>query len=149
MELRHVVEKNINGLSIRTDNESDMDANKGKIGALWQSFDNTVPVDYKNGERVYGVYTDYESDHSGKFTVFAAFDGNTFPASAGLKQIIIPEANYLVFSHKGQMPQIAVDAWTEVWNYFSNASVEHQRLYSTDFEYYPNGNEIEVHIAIK
>jgi len=27
--------------------------------------------------------------------------------------------------------------------------VEHQRLYSTDFEFYPNGNEIEVHIAVK
>jgi len=47
------------------------------------------------------------------------------------------------------MPQIAIDAWTEVWNYFSNGKKEHQRLYSIDFEYYPNGNEIEVHIAVK
>ncbi len=38
------------------------------------------------------------------------------------------------------LPQIAIDAWTEIWNYFSNGKADHQRLYSTDFEYYPNGN---------
>ncbi|MBL4910855.1 MAG: GyrI-like domain-containing protein [Alteromonadaceae bacterium] len=149
MELRFVSEKIINGLSIRTDNATEMDQNKGSIGALWQTFDETVPVDYKNGERVYGVYTDYESDHTGKFTVFAGFDGASFPTSSNLKPITIPEANYLVFKHKGEMPQIAIDAWTEVWNYFSQDKVEHQRLYSTDFEFYPNGSEIEVHIAVK
>jgi hypothetical protein len=47
------------------------------------------------------------------------------------------------------MPQIAIDAWTEVWNYFSSGKEEYERLYTTDFEYYPNGNQIEVHIAVK
>lgn len=47
------------------------------------------------------------------------------------------------------MPQIAIDAWTEVWNYFFNDEKEHQRLYLIDFEYYPTGNKIEVHIAVK
>jgi len=149
MELRFVSEKTINGFSIRTDNETEMDPNKGKIGALWQTFDDAVPVDYKNGERVYGVYSDYESDHTGKFTVLAGFDGSSIPPQISLEQVTIPDAKYLVFTHKGEMPQIAIDAWTEVWNYFSNGNVEHQRLYSTDFEYYPNGNEIEVHIAVK
>ena len=149
MELRFVSEKTINGLSVTTDNASEMDPNQGKIGALWQTFDEAVPVDYKNGERVYGVYSDYESDHTGKFTVLAGFDGASFPSNSNLEPIIIPEANYLVFKHKGEMPQIAIDAWTEVWNYFSQDKVEYQRLYSTDFEFYPNGNEIEVHIAVK
>jgi hypothetical protein len=87
MELRSVSEIKINGLSTITDNATEMDPNKGNIATLWQAFDTAVPVDYKNGERVYGVYSNYESDH--------------------------------------------------------------QRLYSIDFEYYPNGNEIEVHIAVK
>jgi len=149
LELRVVAEKKINGLSIRTDNASEMDAKTGKIAALWQKFDEVVPVDYKNGERVYGVYFDYESDHTGKFTVLAGFDGLSIPPKTSLKQVTIPAAKYLVFSHKGAMPKIAIDAWTEVWHYFSNAKAEHQRLYSTDFEFYPNGNEIEVHIAVK
>jgi predicted transcriptional regulator YdeE len=149
MELKFVSQKTINGLSIRTDNATEMDPNKGQIGALWQTFDETVPVDYQNGERVYGIYFDYESDHTGKFTVLAGFDGASFPSNSNLQTVTIPSANYLVFKHKGEMPQIAIDAWTEVWNYFSQNKLEHQRLYSTDFEFYPNGNEIEVHIAVK
>lgn len=149
MELRFVSEKIINGLSVRTDNATEMDENKGKIGALWQTFDEAVPVDYQGGERVYGVYFDYESDHTGQFTVLAGFDGASFPANSNLESVTVPEGNYLVFIHKGKMPQIAIDAWTEVWNYFSQGNVKHQRLYSTDFEFYPNGNEIEVHIAVK
>ncbi len=93
--------------------------------------------------------SDYESDHTGKFTVFSGFDGTTLPSDVNLETITIPKAKYLVFTHKGEMPQIAVDAWIEVWNYFSKDEVEYQRLYSTDFEYYANGNEIEVHIAVK
>lgn len=149
MDIKFVSEKIINGLSIRTDNATEMDPEKGKIGGLWQTFDNTVPVDYQHGERVYGVYVDYESDHTGKFTVIAGFDGKSFPEAANLQAVTIPEAKYLVFTHKGEMPQIAIDAWTEIWHYFSNEESEYQRCYSTDFEYYPNGNEIQVHIAIK
>ncbi|GAB2684548.1 GyrI-like domain-containing protein [Aliiglaciecola sp. 3_MG-2023] len=148
MELRIASEKMINGISTRTNNAVEMSPN-GKIPALWSSFDATIPVDYKNGERVYGVYYNYESDHNGMFTVLAGFDGQSIPSNPDIEQIIIPKAKYLVFSHKGEMPQIAIDAWTEVWEYFSNGHAEHQRLFTTDFEFYPNGNEIEVHIAVK
>ena len=133
MELKFVSEKTINGLCTRTDNATEMDPKKGKISALWQTFDDAVPVDYKNGERVYGVYSNYESDHTGKFTVHAGFDGKSIPSNVSLEKISIPEAKYFVFIHQGEMPQIAIDAWTEVWNYFSNDKAEHQRLYSNGF----------------
>jgi len=149
MELRFILEKTIYGLSTRTDNATEMKVNTGKIPALWQHFDQSVPVNYKDGERVYGVYSDYESDHTGKFNVLAGFDGAVLPTNVNLEKIIIPEAKYLVFVHKGEMPQIAIDAWTQVWNYFSADEAKFQRLYTTDFEYYANGNEIEVHIAVK
>lgn len=148
MELKFIEEKALNGLSVSTDNAAEMDPIKGLIPLLWQTFDNTVPVDYRNGERVYGVYSNYESDHTGKFTVSACFDGKTFPPEANLEQITIPAAKYLVFTHQGEMPQIAIDAWTDVWHYFADTKAEYQRVYSTDFEYYPNGNIIEVHIAV-
>lgn len=147
MELRFVSEKTISGLSTRTDNATEMSAN-GRIPGLWQSFDKSVPVDYKNGERVYGVYYNYESDHNGLFTVLAGFDGQSYPPNIDIEQVIIPQGKYLVFTQKGEMPQIAINAWTQVWEYFTNENCEHQRLFTTDFEYYPNGNQIEVHIAI-
>jgi predicted transcriptional regulator YdeE len=149
MEVKFSSAKTIHGLSVKTDNATEMDPKNGQIGALWQTFDKTVAVDYKNGERVYGVYSQYESDHTGKFTVLAGFDGSISSTDAPLETIKIPDGKYLVFTQKGEMPQIAIDAWTQVWNYFIGDNVEHHRLYSTDFEYYPNANEIEVHIAIK
>jgi len=149
MEIKFIDEKVISGFSIRTDNATEMSATDGKIPSLWQRFDQTIPVDYKNGERVYGVYSDYESDHTGKFNVLAGFDGPSFPANLNVEQITIPAAKYLVFTHRGTMPQIAIDAWTQVWQYFNQDSPQHQRLHSVDFEYYPNGNQIEVCIAIK
>ncbi|MCE2029491.1 GyrI-like domain-containing protein [Sessilibacter corallicola] len=148
MELRIVSEKVISGLTARTNNKAEMSSN-GKIPALWQLFDKTVSVDYKQGERVYGVYFNYESDHNGMFTVLAGFDGQSYPEGKNIEQVIIPGSKYLVFSKKGDMPQIAIDAWTEVWEYFSEDNPEYQRLFSTDFEFYPNEKEIEIHIAVR
>ncbi|MCF6457317.1 GyrI-like domain-containing protein [Pseudoalteromonas sp. MMG024] len=146
MELRHVSETIIHGISTRTNNNAEMGPN-GKIPGLWQTFDAQVPVNYQGGERVYGVYYDYESDHTGMFNVLAGFDGTSYPDN--LEAITINEGKYLVFSHKGDMPQIAIDAWTQVWQYFAGDACEHQRLFTTDFEYYPNGNQIDVCIAVK
>ncbi len=148
MELRTVSQKTITGFTARTNNESEM-GEQGKIPALWHFFDQNIPVDYQNGERVYGVYFDYESDHTGMFTVLAGFDGKSFPKDKEVKQVNILEGRYLVFSKQGAMPQIAIDAWTQVWEYFAQSSVEYQRLYTTDFEYYPSADEIEVHIAVR
>lgn len=55
MEVRHVSKQTVHGISTRTNNSLEMSPN-GKIPALWQLFDARVPVDYKGGERVYGVY---------------------------------------------------------------------------------------------
>ncbi len=149
MELKTVETKVITGISIRTDNATEMTPEQGKIGPLWQKFDELIPVNYQGGERVYGIYTNYESDHTGKFDVLAGFDGASTPDSVEVKKISIPDGKYLVFSHKGEMPQIAIDAWTEVWQYFTSDNAEYERLFSVDFEYYPYNNEIEVHIAVK
>ena len=149
MEVRFVREKTIHGLCTRTNNATEMNPQTGKIPGLWQTFDQTVPVDYKNGERVYGVYFQYESDYNGDFTVLAGFDGAQYPSTAQLTSITLQEGKYLVFKRQGNMPDIAIEAWTDVWNYFCEQNAVHQRLYTTDFEFYPSGNDIEVHIAIK
>ena len=78
MELRIVSGKTISGISARTNNTVEM-SSEGKIPALWQTFDENIPVDYKNGERVFGVYFNYESDHNGMFTVLAGFNGRSYP----------------------------------------------------------------------
>jgi len=132
--------KKISGISIRTNNVDEVNPITAKIGALHQRFDKEVAVDYKKGERVYAIYYDYESDASGNYSVLAGFDGDN--KESKLEVIDIQAGRYLVFSAKGEMPKIVIDTWGEIWNYFSSNNCEHQRLYTTDFEYYKNQDEV-------
>ena len=138
----------IQGFSAVTNNHTEFSP-KGKIPALWQRFDNSIPVDYRGGERVYGVYFNYESDHTGDFTVIAGFNGKSVPKHLKTENITIPAGKYLVFSRQGEMPQIAIDVWSDIWRYFTQADAEYKRAFTVDFEHYVNGNHIDVYMAIK
>lgn len=148
MEVRHLAKPiDIGGFSVVTNNEAEFSQN-GKIPGLWQRFDNTIPVDYVAGERVYGVYFNYESDHAGNFSVLAGYDGEKVPENVEVENITIPPGKYLVFTKQGEMPQVAIDAWTDIWKYFTQENAEYERTFTVDFEHYVNGNHIDVYIAI-
>lgn len=149
MKLVEIEEKKICGLMTRTKNAEEMNLETGKIGPLWKRFDETVEVDYKNGYRVYGVYHDYESDASGMYSLLAGTNQLDAKSSAKLETITIKGGKYLVFSASGDIPKIVVETWGKVWGYFSNGNAEYERLFTTDFEYYVDQNEIEIHIAVK
>ncbi len=148
MKIEIVEGKTITGLTVRTTNEKEMNL-AGQIPQLWQTFDNTVEVDYQNGNRVYGVYYDYESDATGEFNVLAGTDQTDCNSTAALQTIKIQSGKYLVFHAKGAMPQIVMETWGKVWTYFSNEDCEFSRLYTTDFEYYVFDDEIKVYIAVE
>ncbi len=149
MKLVEIDEKRIIGLSTRTTNAKEMNPATGRIGPLWKEFDDKVEVDYKNGNRVYGVYFDYESDASGEYSILAGTDQLDASSSAKLEKIVIPSGKYLVFTATGDIPRIVFDTWGRVWEYFSKKDAQYERLYTTDFEYYVNQKEIEVYIAVK
>jgi len=118
---------------------------------LWQKFDSTVDVDYKSGERVYGVYYHYESDAHGEFDVLAGYE---FPNDK-IESVKIEKGKYLVFSktfeenNDSLRIEAIIETWGEVWEYFSNENSQYKRAYKTDFEYYKNQYEIEIYISIK
>jgi len=148
MKILQIEEQNIYGLSVRTTNADEMNSDKARIGALWQVFDDKVSIDYKNGSRVFGVYYNYESDAHGEFTVLAG--SNQLDDSVkDLEHVVIPSGKYLVFEAKGEVPQVVIDVWGEIWRYFDSESSEYQRTFTADFEYYKNQNEIEICIAVK
>jgi predicted transcriptional regulator YdeE len=149
MKLVEINEKWISGLSARTTNAKEMNPATGKIGPLWKEFDEKVEVDYKNGNRVYGVYFNYESDATGEFSVLAGTDQLHVNSTAKLETIVIKRGKYLVFTEKGDIPKIVFETWGKIWEYFADKNAKYKRLYTTDFEYYINQNEIEVHIAVK
>lgn len=148
MKLVQIDEQEIKGLSIRTTNKNEMNPENARIGKLWQTFDEKVVVDYQNGKRVYGIYYNYESDANGEFSVLAGTDQDDASTNE-LEKIKILSGQYIVFEAKGDIPQVVIETWGKIWEYFSNENTEHQRAYTTDFEYYKNQNEIEIYIAVK
>lgn len=149
MNVVTIDEKRIIGLVARTTNAKEMNPATGKIGALWKEFDEQVKVDYKNGNRVYAVYFDYESDVTGEYSVLAGTDQLDANSTTQLVTTVIQNGKYLVFTAQGDIPKIVFDTWAQVWEYFSKKDAKYERLYTTDFEYYKSQNEIEIYIAVK
>ena len=127
-----------------------MNPETAKISAIWQKFDSTVEVNYKDGERVYGVYYNYESDANGEFNVLAGYE----ISNDKLDTVKIEKGKYLVFNKifedtdDNTRIQAVIETWGKIWEYFTNKNSQYKRIYNTDFEYYKNQNEIEIYISI-
>ena len=141
----------VHGLSVRTKNANEMQPATAKIGQLWGDFFQHIIPKLKEGALSYGVYSQYESDFNGEFDVLAGADSVSVLDAAdreGLDSVVIADGTYLVFSKKGTMPQAVIEAWGDVWAYFSAKDCPHQRAYTTDFECYANMDEVSIHISI-
>jgi predicted transcriptional regulator YdeE len=149
MKVVQVKSKSVSGLSVRTKNANEMNSSTAKIGGLWGQFYSSIATGLRDGAIVYGIYYDYETDFSGEFTVLAGTDLIEKSTEQELAHVSIAEGEYLVFPGTGKMPQVVIDVWAEIWNYFSAADCPHVRAYTTDFELYKNQNEVEIYIALK
>ena len=142
--------KTIYGLSVRTSNANEMNADNAKLGQLWQRFDREVDVDYQSGERVYGVYSRYESDAMGEFDVLAGSE----KCVPQLETIVIPSGRYLMFSGRAlantetARVEAVIACWGAVWTYFSHENSEYKRAYQVDYEHYENEQDIKVYISV-
>jgi predicted transcriptional regulator YdeE len=148
VDIVQIEEKHIRGISVRTKNSDEMSPATAKIGQLYQKFDEDVYVNYKGGARVYGVYYDYESDEAGEYTVLAGSD-HAESEKLTLEQVKIPSGKYMVFAGRGEIPQVVIDTWGKIWEYFAREDISHKRTFTTDFEYYKSPDEVEIHIAVK
>lgn len=150
MNVVEMGEKTIYGISTRTTNANEMNSETAKIGKIWQKFDNEISVDYQGGERVYGVYYNYESDANGEFDVLAGCEKK----NDTLDKTVIQNGKYLVFEGKAKSAsdnariQAVIETWGKIWEYFNNESSEYKRVYKTDFEYYKNQSDIDIYISV-
>lgn len=143
------------GLSTRTTNENEAGPN-GRLPELWNNYmESNLLSQLKaaNPHLLYALYTDYESDHSGAYTVILGHehDASTDNAGEGLKLCSAPESNYMVFvTRQGPAHQVVVEAWQEIWAYFEDAA--EKRSYTGDYELYDtrnwNSEQAVVHIYI-
>src|SRR5438045_2374660 len=101
------------GISARTCNRDEANPGTAKLPALWGRFfmeEIAAKVPHAApGAPIYGVYSAYDSDVSGPYTVTAG-PRVTAPVGAGeFAQVDIRPGDYLVFEARGTMPQLIVD----------------------------------------
>ena len=160
------------GISARTTNNAEISHDTAKLGRLWQKFYQNHMKHLSEGEDIYGVFHNYESDDLvGAFDVVASWkveseqtegeDVNVLSAenilsaahASDVVTVSIPAGKYLVFSEQGRMPNTVMNAWEKAWTYFNDPSCEHIRTYSVDFEQYIGGNlefgQVDLYIGIE
>lgn len=141
------------GIEVRTDNSLEMDPQKAKIPGLWGRFFREGIVEKIPNKKLnavpLGIYTDYESDHSGPYSLITGIETTDLDSTPnGMRGLTIPAGTYLVFTASGRMPQAVIDTWMYVWKYFSQGA-RYSRTYTTDFELYASNEKVEIHIGVK
>ena len=139
------------GIEVETTNENGKSATD--LGKLWEKFyAENVPgkIPNKKSDEIYSIYTDYESDYTGKYTSIIGLKVNSLDQIPnGLIGREFNGGKYQKFVAKGQMPNAVVESWKEIWT----KDNELNRKYTADFEVYgqksQNGenSEVEIYIA--
>ena len=106
-------------------------------------------ISNSNGSHtMYGVYTDYESDHSGAYTLIIGKESDEAMNTEELASKSVPAGEYLKFEKAGKLPDATIQAWQEIWAYFEG-NTEYERLYTADFEEYKSDEGVCIYIAVK
>lgn len=151
-KLTHINDFSVSGISVRTINRDEFNQDTAKLSNLWQRFLSESIAEKIPGKipdsPIYGIYSDYESDFTGYYTVTAGCAVDVQSIYTEFNTLNIHEGNYLVFSGKGTMPQMVIDTWKQVWAYFES-STQYKRNFITDFELWRNSDEIEIYIGVE
>lgn len=139
------------GIKVETTNEKGKSAED--LGKLWEQFYSeniSEQISNKESEKIYSIYTDYESDYKGKFTSIIGLKVKSLDQIPdGLIGREFVSGKYQKFIAKGEMPNAVMETWKEIWL----KDDELNRKYTADFEVYgaksQNGenSEVEIYIA--
>lgn len=136
------------GISTETTNESMID-----IETLWGKFwgeNSADKIPNKASDEIYAVYTDYESDYTGKYTLIIGFPVTTFDnIPDGFVGRNISVGLNVKYISKGKMPEAILKTWTEIGQdtqlnraYRADVTVHGQKYYHRD------NAEVETYISI-
>jgi predicted transcriptional regulator YdeE len=141
------------GISARTINREEADPEKARLGNLWNRFfSDSIMQRVPNQaaeSNIYGVYSEYESDATGHYTTTVGIKTVEPPESDGeFTAVKVQGGEYLVFEKQGPIPDIVVETWQSIWEYFSTTS-DYDRMYTTDFEEFRGQDHVAIHIAVR
>jgi predicted transcriptional regulator YdeE len=144
---RHHGAFHVAGLTARTTNREENDPATARIGGLWNRFFGEETYRWMphrtSDARIFGVYSGYESNVDGAFDLTV---GVAVSHAAG-EAATIEAGDYLVFAGQGEMPQMVIDTWQRIWQYFE-AHPTITRRYRSDFEAYDGPDKVAIHIGV-
>ncbi|MDM1071961.1 effector binding domain-containing protein [Empedobacter brevis] len=125
------------------------------LGELWrQFFDENLIAKIPNAisSNIYAVYTDYESDFTGKYTTIIGLEvASLDEIPEGMVGREFQPQTFKKYIAKGELHEAVGKTWTEIWNDDKNLN----RTYNYDYELYtdkaqnPMDAEIEIYIGVK
>jgi predicted transcriptional regulator YdeE len=141
------------GVAARTTNRAEADSETARIPAVWQRFfsEQERIRNRREPEVVIAVYTAYESDHTGEYSVIVGAEVSAATVvPQGLVSVAVPPGRYLVFTAEGGMPAALINTWIEIWEYFARTS-KYQRAYSADFERHDRNrpSAVDIYVALR
>lgn len=141
------------GIDVITSNAAEADPSTAQLPELWARFYREAILEQIPRKTPpvlpVAVYTDYETDHTGRYRVIAgaAVEAGTAPPK-GLVGVTLPAGRYLVFHSEGAMPDVVIRAWQAVWSHFATPG-DDIRAFTADFEQYSGSDRVDIFIALK
>lgn len=143
---------NVIGISVRTTNENGQSSKD--IEALWGKFwgkEIQKQIPNKVNDDIYAVYTDYETDFNGPYTLVIGLPVSSLESiPEDFVGITIEKDVYKKIVSKGKMPEAVLATWMEIWQ-----NNDLKRTYNADFtihgkKYFDEDNaEVETFISVK
>ncbi len=136
------------GIETRTSN-SNAQIDIPEIWGRFYSENIKEKIPNKISDDVLSLYTEYESDHTGPYTLVLCCKVKDFSEiPEGMVSKTIPASDYAVFNAKGKIPEKLIETWQYIW------SSDIPRTYTGDFDLHPavdssSEPETEVYVAIK
>lgn len=149
------------GIKIRTSYDAEVNPLTGQIGPTiqryWQEGIAEKIPNRANPGRLFAVYTEYESDHTGAYTYFLGEEvtevGERVPE--GLATMDLPVSKYTRFTtNPAPLPHVIIDAWYNIWQ-MNPEELGGERRWVADFEIYDDRAQnplmavVDIYIGLK
>ena len=140
-------EKLVSGIEVRTNNFSENVYEA--IGGLWEKFYSETynKIENKVNGRSLGIYTEYENDEKGDYTMMTACEISSSDKNNDMIIKKIPAGKYAVFTIRGDVRTKVGKFWEQLWK------MKLDRTFICDYEEYCEGTMedclINIYIGIK
>lgn len=140
-------EKLVSGIKVRTNNFSENIYEV--ISGLWEKFYSETynKIENKVNGRSLGIYTEYENDEKGDYTMMTACEISSSDKNNDIIIKKIPAGKYAVFTIRGDVRTEVGKFWEQLWK------MKLDRTFICDYEEYCEGTMedclINIYIGIK